>query len=388
MINGYGSAGWDKFVRRDGSTTLTDDWNVGYKGITNIKNLSADSVAAGSVFAVGTVKGGDGVFGNFLGIFRAALNATTAYFSDSLTVAQTTRLSGDTYLDGKTMASKLRLESESVLGQACVASQETLRRSATQDAVRLLVCDPVSNTWVRAQADYAGQISEIISSIEALGGKIKDVNSDLNDINVINTDFKKRLAKVEDEYMTWDIINVTWDSATYVTTQTGTRSEDVLERMTPDSDKPRYVTKEVPVYTTVASPRSNVWKKTPFGCSTFTGKPDGSGGLDVWDDLNNVRWQKWASDIQKGLAPAGSYTPPIFIGFDETPDEETVYDINCENGSWYVGVSTKASNIAGGNTCRDGLVKPVSGSCRINLNTPSYNKQRMAARFIAFTRKP
>jgi len=152
--------------------------------------------------------------------------------------------------------------------------------------------------------------------------------------------------------MTWDIINVMW--------------------------KP----------VVAGESKSKVWKKTPFGCTTFTGKPAGSGGLDTWDDDNNVRWQKYASDIQKKLAPAGSFTPPIFIGFDETPNEDTVYDVNCEDGSWYVGISTKKSNITAGNSCRDGLVKPVGGSCRINLDTESWNKQVMAARFIAFTRKP
>lgn len=217
MRNGYGSSGWDSYVRRDGSTTLKGDWNVGGKSITGIDNLSTNSaevsgelnagsvatgsVSAGSVSATGTVKGGDGVFGNFLGNFKAALNATTAYFSDSLTVAQTTRLSGDTYLDGKTMAAKIRLTSEAALGDACVASDETLRRSTTNGSVLLLVCDPTSKTWVRSQEDYRGEIDNIYVAIKDLGGSVTNINNSLASVGGSVISVEKRLAKVEDDYI-------------------------------------------------------------------------------------------------------------------------------------------------------------------------------------------
>jgi prepilin-type N-terminal cleavage/methylation domain-containing protein len=415
--NGYGSSGQDVFVRRDGSTTLKGDWGVGgQQSITGINTLaannlavtgqvganniltnsatvtgalgagsisagsvSADSVSAGSVFG-NTVSGLTGVFGNFLGNTRAALNATTAYFSGDvttdgdlsvsgatklsrdLTVAGASKLNNDltvagaTRLTGGTKVSDFRLENEAVLGGACISSTQTLARAASTssdygNSLRLLVCDPVTSTWVRPQKDYR---DEIKITNENLNSVSQNVGSNTNDIKKLGD----RVAKVEGEYMTWDFINVTWSKVS-----------------------------------SSGMPSSNVWKKTPFQCTNIGGNIGGSGvGLPVYGGEAGVRWKQYASDIQKGLA-GSSYTPPILIGFDNTPNEEVVYDINCENGYWYVGISTKASNIAGGNICRDGLIRPIytSSPCDeqpFNLSTPSYNKQVMAARFIAFTRKP
>ena len=406
--NGYGSAGLDVFVRRDGSKTLTSDWGVGDFSITGINTLSANNVAAnyvgtndiltnsatvtgalsaGSVVG-NSVRGVTGVFGNFLGELRAALNATTAYFSGNvtadgeLTVAGATKLNSGLSVEGGTKVADFLLKNEAKLGDACNPKDQTLVRASNSSAgfndtgLRMLVCDPATSKWTRAQADYAPQIAEINTAILNLGGQIGGINSSISGINSsisgiggINdtlTDYRKRLAKVEDEYMTWDFINVTW-------TPVNVKGETT----------------------------SKVWRRTPFICANIGGNVDGSGvGLPDWDQDPNIRFKKHASLIQKGKL-GSSYTPPIFIGFDNTPEEDVVYDINCENDYWHVGISTKASNKKGGNICRDGLIRPtvqviVNGTldwapCKdqpFNLNTPSYNKQTMAARFITFTRKP
>ena len=386
MRNGYSVDDKNQFLRKDGSTPLTADWNVGGQSITGINDLAASSarvtgdlnagsVSAGTVYG-NSVSGITGVFGNFFGGVRAALNATTAYFSGNVTVdanlnvANDTQVSGALSVTGGTKVADFKLKNEAKLGDACNPQDQTLVRASESSAgfndtaLRMLVCDPVTSRWTRAQADYAPQIAEINTAILNLGGQIGNINTNISGINTniggikdIVTDYGKRLAKVEGEYMTWDFINVTWSRA--------------------DS----------------GVPSSNVWKKTPFQCRNIGGNADGSGaGLPVYGGEVGVRWKQYASDIQKGLAGA-SYTPPIFIGFDNTPEEEVVYDINCENGSWYVGISTKASNIKGGNVCRDGLLRPLYPSLPcdsqpFNLSTPSYNKQVMSARFITFTRKP
>ena len=39
MRNGYGSSGWDKYVRRDGSTPMTSNWDYGGKNVSSINGL-------------------------------------------------------------------------------------------------------------------------------------------------------------------------------------------------------------------------------------------------------------------------------------------------------------------------------------------------------------
>ncbi len=458
MRNGYSVDDKNQFLRKDGSTPLTADWNVGGQSITGINNL-----AAGSATVAGELRAGKGVFGDFMGTLRAALNATTAYFSgnvttdgaltvagatnlnnnlsvagatnlnnnlsvagatnlnNNLSVDGATNLNGNLSVTGGTKVADFKLKNEAKLGDACNPQDQTLVRASESSAgfndtaLRMLVCDPVTSRWTRAQADYAPQIAEINSAILSLGGQISGINTSINGINTginsINSgisgindavsDFKKRLVKVEDEYMTWDIINVNWDAAKAVTTQTGTVIQRVLEPSPTNANVPRYVSKEVPVYETKLTAKSYVWKRTPFACKPFNVDANGNNtGLPQWDTQNDVRWKKWASEVQKS-SPGSSYTPPVFIGFDNTPDEEVVYDVNCENGYWYVGISTKATNKANGNICRDGLVSPNSfppmgtytpatTNCtgkNFNASTPSFNLQTMSARFIAFTKK-
>lgn len=345
MSNGYGSAGYDAYLRRDGSTPLTGDWDVGNKGISNISSLTANS-------------------GSFAGVTSSTLNSLYASIT-SLFVP------GDLNVDGITKAAKFRLKNEAELGAACTPGNETLVRASGSSSgystgLRMLVCDPDTNKWVRAQADYKADIDEIRTAVIKLGGDISAVSAATSSIN-------GRLAKVEDEYMTWDIIKVSWDAA---------------EKLND----------------TTWQAKSYVWKKTPFQCVNFNSNPDGSGSLPLWAGGDDVRWKQYASDIQKGFA-GSSYTPPIFIGLEDTANEPIVYDVNCdtEGGNyWYVAVSAKLSNMANGNRCRDGMTSsidapgvftytPITDNC-VGRNfvkaTPSFNKQKMSARFIAFTKKP
>lgn len=47
MRNGYNSSGWDKYVRRDGSTPMSSDWDYGGKNVTNINELQANGLLVG-----------------------------------------------------------------------------------------------------------------------------------------------------------------------------------------------------------------------------------------------------------------------------------------------------------------------------------------------------
>ncbi|WP_396432687.1 prepilin-type N-terminal cleavage/methylation domain-containing protein [Limnohabitans sp.] len=151
MRNGYGSSGWDQYVRRDGQTPLTGNWNVSGDSdtlfnITNIGNVGANTVTAtgqiqggsfntggtinatgaitggsintagavtgGSINTAGAVTGGTGVFGSWdpLNQIQAALRATTAYIRDTLTVGTQLIVTGDTDLNTLTATGATRIE--------------------------------------------------------------------------------------------------------------------------------------------------------------------------------------------------------------------------------------------------------------------------------------
>jgi hypothetical protein len=78
------------------------------------------------------------------------------------------------------------------------------------------------------------------------------------------------------------------------------------------------------------------------------------------------------------------------VGFDEIPNnDKTVYDINCINGYWYIGMSSVKANTDGGNNCRHGLAKSSNCGSIPDSTYPGlvgYNTERMAARFIALSR--
>jgi hypothetical protein len=126
-------------------------------------------------------------------------------------------------------------------------------------------------------------------------------------------------------------------------------------------------------------PGDRVWKQTPWGCK-------GLGGATL-DKAQNAYYYPNASAVQEA---SGNYTTPIMVGFDEIPNnDKTVYDINCINGYWYIGMSSVKANTDGGNTCRHGLAKYSDCGSIPDSTYPGlvgYNTERMAARFIALSR--
>jgi prepilin-type N-terminal cleavage/methylation domain-containing protein len=136
--NGYGSSGWDKFVRRDGSTPMTSDWNYGNTNIENVNNLAVNnnatignvvpdntngaggtgSLTVNGVTTLGTdaaskdgsqvlnVKGGaningpisasSGVFGKIVNQVAAAIQAASAYVEGFFTVGGPATFNGTT----------------------------------------------------------------------------------------------------------------------------------------------------------------------------------------------------------------------------------------------------------------------------------------------------
>jgi len=373
MSNGYSLDDKNQFVRKDGSTPLTGDWNVGGQSITGINNLaassatvtgalnagsatvtgalnagsatvtgglSAGSVSAGTVYG-NSVSGLTGVFGNFLGGARAALNATTAYFSGDvttdgeLTVAGASKLNsdlavaGNTVLSGGTKVADFRIENEAVLGGACNPSTQTLSRASTNsseynNSLRLLVCDPDSSKWSTPQKDYG-------SSIDGLTNITSGLQVTTNNLS------KKKLVVYTDV--------LTWQAATYDTNFPG-----------------RYQT--VPNFQATGAGRT--WVPTKFAC-------------------NN-------GDM-----------PPVLVSYDwvAEPNQTLVYNAGCKKGKWYFAMGPKERNIEYGNVCNSGLDSKLTNPVRdiyvppyttinyqqsdcisVNLVTPNFNANAITANVI------
>jgi cytoskeletal protein CcmA (bactofilin family) len=83
---GFGSSGYDQFVRRDGTQTLTAAWNVGGQNITGVATLGANAVSA----ATGTFSGNLSAGGNLAvtgnGAFAGDLAARNGTFAGGLDV--------------------------------------------------------------------------------------------------------------------------------------------------------------------------------------------------------------------------------------------------------------------------------------------------------------
>lgn len=380
--------------------------------------------SSGDITAGGTISGASGVFGNVVANVTAALKATTAYISEALTVA------GNLAVGGSTSVNTLFLGAQSNLGAACDPTRETLRRAsndsriAADASVKLLVCDPASSTWVRAQADYAQSISTLTTNINNVSGSLTNINTNLQaqvsnhvtQITQLRTDvdelmassktmsddiaiLKSGVTKIKNDTMRWDIINVTWDPATCARTNATTK-QCVSWRA-----------------------RNKVWRKTPWRCL-----PIGQLGTYGDDPTGNTRWLYNASNNQdpatawQNMWNEGptSYTMPMLVGMDFVPlNDRWTFEVNCvtaydldpdtpfsaqkTDSYWYVGVSSVKDNMDNGNDCRSGLGSRISSAnqntndtytglyslqaCRnFNAWAPSFNKTLMAARFIAFTR--
>lgn len=132
MRNGYGSAGWDRYVRRDGSTPMTSNWDYGNHNVTNINNIgvngtatigiespitnnlkptltvngasvvTGDSLVKGDSTVGGNLTAETGIFGTIKNAVSAALQTASAYVEGLLTVGGNTQLNGDLSVKGKT----------------------------------------------------------------------------------------------------------------------------------------------------------------------------------------------------------------------------------------------------------------------------------------------
>jgi len=430
MRNGYSSEGLDQFVRKDGSTPLTGDWGVGGQSITGINTvganyvaanyigtndiltntatvtgaLNAGSVSAGSVSA-GSVNAVTGVFGNFLGNIRAALNATTAYFSGdvivdaNLKIANDTQVSGalsvigasklssdlsvagNTVLAGGTKVADFRLENEALLGGKCNSGTQTLARASSDssdynNSLRLLVCDPNTNTWTRPQADYYSKIEGVAGSIGAVSDSVNDLAEQM----------KKRKVFVE-------YYDVMWNPARYIGTETYVERGETKTREVWESDA------------WLGSYGGRTWKPTPWVCH-----PD-----DIGTRTNTTD----SPYLKGGVTYRPPFTPPLIFSLDggADADQTVVYDVACMNKYnaianpplWHVAVGQKERNISGGNNCGSGLSsrldefawrtnqKQNNGGflyyenekpCRqFNIYTPNFNSREIKARFMIFFNK-
>jgi prepilin-type N-terminal cleavage/methylation domain-containing protein len=104
--NGYGSSGWDQFVRRDGSTTMTSDWNYGNTNIQNVNNMAVNNNATiGNVVPDST--NGAGGTGSLTvnGVTTMGTDAASKDGSQVLNVKGGTNISGDTTVGGALTAS-------------------------------------------------------------------------------------------------------------------------------------------------------------------------------------------------------------------------------------------------------------------------------------------
>jgi hypothetical protein len=200
MRNGYGSSGWDRYVRRDGTTPMTANWDYGNRNVSNINNLgvtgsaqigsdaaqkngdtvltvkgntnlNGDTSTSGNSIVGGKLTASSGIFGSIKNTFNAALQAVSAYIEGPLNVADktttaslqvdkesnfsgTSNFKGDAYFFSKAELAKLKINNFAKLGDACVSDDLTFAKADPTSAeyskgLRLLVCN--SGTWDRAQ---------------------------------------------------------------------------------------------------------------------------------------------------------------------------------------------------------------------------------------------
>jgi Tfp pilus assembly protein PilV len=338
---------------------------------------------------------------------------------------------GTNALNGQTTAQQFRLGSEAEFGRSCDPAIETIRRASlpnTPNSVRLVVCDPDTKTWTYS-VDFTGALNTLGTTLQTnittLGSNLQ-ANIDTLQSQVAKGD-KDLLALVEKN--TSDIATNTKDITTN-TTNIATNASNIVKldnrvtvlenRLTGYTDLQTLVgtlsttvgsntssiaglnTSLSQLGVTVGSlgtdvstlkgqqikwqlinftwkPGDRVWKQTPWGCK-------GLGGATL-DKAQNAYYYPNASAVQEA---SGNYTTPIMVGFDEIPNnDKTVYDINCINGYWYIGMSSVKANTDGGNTCRHGLAKYSDCGSIPDSTYPGlvgYNTERMAARFIALSR--
>jgi prepilin-type N-terminal cleavage/methylation domain-containing protein len=452
MRNGYGSSGYARYLRRDGSTTLTGNWDVGNMDITNIQNLGVNQnitagtdisarrniTADGNITAVGQVSGATGVFGALNAAsqnINAAFKATSAYIQDTLRVGaglivdgtldvgerttlrdelevlRATTLRGTLTVDGATdlrnrltvggrsdlqavSAGDFRLNEAATIGTSCTPQSQTIARNANvgDTRYRLLYCTPGynGNTWqpaidLASVDDSIGLINQGVIGDYNLSVVTNQVNTNTAAINII----EDGLVKLRNQELKWDILQINWRPAQEVFEPSATNPIGVLRA------------------------QDKVWRRTPWRCNRFDGttttpsSDNNEGGLPMadWGD-EAARYLQNASDNQESQ----TFTPPLLVSFDRKPSgDQVVWHVNCGTPDitgdtsgrsfWYVGASSKDINRSHGNGCRNGLGSTLttdtnitythnpSAECRVfNIYAPSFNRQNIVGRWIAFTR--
>lgn len=227
MRNGYGSAGWDRFVRRDGATPMTGNWDYGNSSVNNINNITTNnSVTVGNVdpnLANGTggtgtlnvngianvgtdasaksgstvlnVKGnaiitGDSTVTGLLTAIKAIFNdlkVKTAEFTGAVNFRggiitdqnSPSTFNGNITTDSKSIATfkgptsfyRFSLAGEAKLGDVCSPGSETITKQSVDaggpysKGLRLLVCDVATSKWVQPQNDLQTQVDNMKTTI-------------------------------------------------------------------------------------------------------------------------------------------------------------------------------------------------------------------------------
>ena len=393
----------------------------------------AFEVAGNAILGSLQVRGATNLFGT-LDVDGNSTFKGSSFFKGSSTFQGSSIFTGESLFQGKATANQLKLGSQGKLGERCDSANETIRRATLDERgyspndVRLVVCDPNTNRWVYA-VDFTGALNTLGTTLQTnittLGSNLQ-ANIDTLQSQVAKGD-KDLLALVEKNTSdiatnTKDIATNTQDIATNaskivklddrVTTLENTLSGYASLQTLVNSMSQNLGTYSIAninntlsqlgvtvggLGTDVSTLKGQqikwelinfqwdkgdpVWKKTPWGCN-------GLGGATKPLEAPNTTYYPNASVVQ---ASRGNYTTPIMVGFDQIPlNDKTVYDFNCIDGYWYIGMSSVKANTDGGNNCRQGLAKQSIGCQSIPdssyVGLPGYNTEVMAARFIALSR--
>ncbi len=406
----------------------------------------AGLLEAGSAKITGLLEAGSAKIAGALEVAGNAIlgslqvNGATA-LGGSLGVAGATTLTGSltangtNVLNGQTTAQQFRLGSEGEFGMPCNPAIETISRASLPNrpnSVRLVVCDPGTSTWTYT-VDFTGKLNDLGATLQtnintlqtqvAEGDKgLKDrldktdekvatntTNIATNTTHIGNLD--TRVTALENKLTGYtDLQTLVGTLSTTVGSNTSSiagmntiLSELGIKVGTLGTDvstlKGQQIKWEMVNFqwdsVSGGSPRSKVWKKTPWKCEQLGGKTDFG---------NNTNYYPQASTAQRS---SGAYTMPIIVGFRQRPlNDQVVYDFNCitagESGTnslgqtnnddnyWYIGMSSVTKNMAKRNICRQGLAELNATTCEASNPAPigldSWNEEVMNARFIAFTR--
>ena len=363
-------------------------------------------VAGNAILGSLQVRGATNLFGT-LDVDGISTFKGSSFFKGSST------FQGSALFQDKTTVNQLMLASEGEFGKPCDPANETIRRASlpnTPNSVRLVVCDPTTKTWTYT-VDFTGALNTLGTTLQtnintlqtqvAEGDKgLKDrldktdekVATNTTDIatnasNIVKLD--KRVTVLENKLTGYTdlqalVSSMSQNLGSYsIANLNTTLSELGVKVGTLGTDVSTLKGQQIKweLINLQWDKGDPVWKKTPWGCN-------GLGQRYTFFDPPGVNYYPEASKVQ---AATGNYTTPIMVAFDQIPlNDKTVYDFNCIDGQWYIGMSSVKANTDGGNNCRQGLARKsvncqnIPDSSYVSL--PGYNTEVMAARFISLSR--